>query len=141
MTASVPLKAWLTTDPGLGAVLEELRRREPIFHHPKLGATRSDFERMTAPEFWEVGASGRRYSREYVLGVLEERCRNPAGVEDVWATSDFACRELASDVYLLTYTLLQGRRKTRRATIWRRSAKDWKIVFHQGTVVEDDTSQ
>ena len=50
--------------------------------------------------------------------------------------------ELGADTYLLTYTLLQGQqRKTRRATIWRRSTDGWKSVFHQGTVVEDDTSE
>jgi hypothetical protein len=85
--------------------------------------------------FWEVGASGRRYSREYILDVLEERFRNPA--EDIWETKDFHCLEIARDNYLITYTLIQGARITRRATIWRRSEFDWKIVYHQGTVVEE----
>jgi hypothetical protein len=45
---------------------------------------------------------------------------------------------LAEDVYLLIYTLLQDReRVTRRATIWRRTADGWKIVYHQGTIVQD----
>ncbi|HEY9112631.1 MAG TPA: hypothetical protein VIM92_12770 [Rhodanobacteraceae bacterium] len=42
---------------------------------------------------------------------------------------------MAPDVYLLTYTLRQGARLTQRSTIWRRVGEDWKIVFHQGTVV------
>ena len=50
-------------------------------------------------------------------------------------TSDFHCRQLATDLYLLTYTLLQGMRNTRRSTIWRHTSGDWKIVFHQGTEV------
>src|SRR5262245_44008821 len=45
----------------------DLLQREPLFHRPEFGTTRPDFERMMAPEFWEVGASGRRYSREFVL--------------------------------------------------------------------------
>jgi len=116
-------------------VLKELMRREPIFHHPEFGTTRLDFEKMTEVTFWEVGASGRRYSREYILDVLEERFRNP--VEDIWETKDFHCLEIARDNYLITYTLIQGARITRRATIWRRSEFDWKIVYHQGTVVEE----
>ena len=116
-------------------VLKELMRREPIFHHPEFGTTRLDFEKMTEAMFWEVGASGRRYSREYILDVLEERFRNP--VEDIWETKDFHCLEIARDNYLITYTLIQGARITRRATIWRRSEFDWKIVYHQGTVVEE----
>lgn len=123
------------TDAKLLPILEELRRREPIFHRPEFGTTRADFQAMTEPDFWEVGASGRRYSREYVLDVLEERYRQP--LEDDWEADDFHCREIAADNYLLTYTLKQGTRITRRATLWRHTAQGWKIVYHQGTVVSD----
>lgn len=137
------MKPWMRTEPRLREILEELRSREPIFHRPEFGATRGDFEGMTEGGFWEVGASGRRYSREHVLDVLEDRHQvaSHLALEDTWEAIDFACRELGGDTYLLTYTLLQGRRKTRRTTIWRRLAEGWKIVFHQGTVVEDDTSE
>jgi hypothetical protein len=46
-------------------------------------------------------------------------------------------RRLAEDVYLLTYTLFQPERRTRRATIWQSTESGWKIVFHQGTIVQD----
>ena len=125
----------LVTDVRLLPILEQLKRREPIFHRPEFGTTRGDFEAMTEPDFWEVGASGRRYSRQYVLDVLEERYRQP--IEDDWETSDFHCREIAADHYLLTYTLRQGQRITRRATLWRQTAQGWKIVYHQGTLVAE----
>jgi hypothetical protein len=125
----------LVTDPKSLDVLEELMRREPVFHRPEFGTARADFERMTEETFWEVGASGRRYSRQYVLDELEKRYAEPK--EDVWQTSDFHCLEIAADNYLLTYTLTQGARVTRRSTVWRRTAQGWKIVYHQGTVVEE----
>lgn len=126
----------LKAESELGDVLRELSAREPIFHRPEFGTTRADFERMTMPDFWEVGASGRRYSREAVLSVLEERHAVPHA--DFWETSDFQCRRLAPDVYLLTYTLLQDKtRRTRRATIWQHTTQGWKIVYHQGTIVQD----
>jgi hypothetical protein len=125
----------LSTDPRLSDVLHELMQREPIFHRPEFGTTRGDFEKMTDPAFWEVGASGRRYSRELVLDTLEKRYENPP--EDRWETRDFQCREIARDNYLLTYTLLQGERVTRRSTLWRRTGEGWKILYHQGTIVED----
>jgi hypothetical protein len=125
-----------TTDPKLLDVLAELRCREPIFHRPELGTSRTDFEGMTTTDFWEIGASGWRYSRISVLDTLEQRHQDP--VEELWETTDFRCQELAADVYLLTYTLRQqGGRITRRATIWRRSSDTWKIVFHQGTLVQE----
>ena len=125
----------LTTAPELLPILEELKDREPIFHHAEVGANRQHFESMTAESFWEVGASGRRYSREYVIDTLVKRYAAPH--EDVWETSDFHCDELAPNLYLLTYTLIQDCvRKTRRSTIWRRASLGWTIVYHQGTVIE-----
>jgi hypothetical protein len=130
------LEPTLTTDPDLQDALAELARREPIFHRPELGTSRADFERMTADDFWETGASGRRYSRKAVLDVLEQRYSAPHA--DVWETRDFHCRKLADDVYLLTYTLLQDNtRLTRRMTIWRKTLEGWKIIYHQGTIVQD----
>lgn len=125
----------LITEPKLLDILEELKIREPIFHKPAFGTTRNDFEKMIDTSFWEVGASGRRYSREYVLDVLEERSKNRT--ENIWKTKDYHCLEIAKDNYLLTYTLSQGKRITRRATIWRRFGADWKIVYHQGTIVNN----
>lgn len=129
------MEAVLITDPALNDVLHELIEHEPIFHRPEHGTARADFESMMAEGFWEVGASGRRYSREFVLDELDRRRLSPAK-KDSWVTRDFWCRELGQDTYLLTYTLLQGERKTRRATVWQRTAVGWKIVFHQGTMCE-----
>ena len=121
------------TDAALLPVLEELQAREPIFHRPELGTGAEDLERQMAPDFFEVGASGHRYSRSHVQEVLLERYA--AGGEDPWGTSDFHCRQLGPDTYLLTYTLRQGQRVTRRVTVWRRSEQGWQVVYHQGTPV------
>jgi hypothetical protein len=162
------LEPILVTEPRLIPILEELKKREPIFHLAEYGTSRADFENMTDPAFWEVGASGRRYSREYVIDRLVERHSTPH--IDICETRDFHCLEIAPDNYLLTYTLIErvmtarilrrfehrersiikpaerragimvldAARVTRRATLWRRSAHTWKIVYHQGTVVEGD---
>ena len=47
MTGGAGTEPVLSTDRAHAAVLEELIRREPIFHHPELGTTRSDFESQT----------------------------------------------------------------------------------------------
>jgi len=123
----------LTTAPELAAVLGELQRREPIFHRPEFGTTRAEFDAMMEPDFWEVGASGQRYSRDFVLDVLEQR--HAEAHDDPWRAEGFHCTEIAPDNYLITYTLHQGERVTRRATLWRRRGMLWKIVYHQGTIV------
>ena len=73
------------TDPALLDVLGELSAREPILHRPALGSTSEELGRRIAPDFWEVGASGRRYSREFVLKTVLRRYerRDPdAGLGD-----------------------------------------------------------
>ncbi len=116
--------------------LEALRRREPIFHRAEFGTSREAFEAITAADFWETGASGSVYSRAFVLEVLEARYAEPdhdpmAGLE----VSDFAVREVGDGIWLATYHLLQGERRTRRVTIWRETPDGWQAVYHQGSVV------
>jgi hypothetical protein len=129
------------TDPTLLPVLEEIKRREPIFHTREFGTSRPDFEKATAPDYWEASASGRRYSREFILSELERH--PPVDAASVgWRTHDHAVRQLGSDTYLITYTLRQLERITRRATIWQKTGEGWRILYHQGTIVsaeEDDT--
>jgi hypothetical protein len=128
-------ESMMKTDAALAEVQAELMAREPIFHRPEWGTARADFERMTVEDFWEVGASGSRYSRARVLDILEERYAVPH--EDDLEAFGFYCRRLAEDMYLLTYTLRQPEERwTRRATIWQRSTEGWQIVYHQGTIIE-----
>jgi hypothetical protein len=125
------------TPPELAGVLDELSAREPIFHRPEFGFTRADFDRLMAADYWETGASGRRYSREFVLDEMDRRYAT-GPYQDIWETSDFDCRLLAENLYLLTYTLLQDKhRTTRRTTIWQRTPDGWQIVYHQGTIVQE----
>lgn len=132
--ASQSTEPELETAPELQNVLAELATREPLFHRPEHGTSREALERMMVEDFWETGASGRRYSREFVLAELERRRESPP--PEVWTSSEFHCRRLAEDVYLLTYTLVQDQaRRTRRMTIWEKTAAGWRAVYHQGTIV------
>jgi hypothetical protein len=122
-------------EKSLAQVQAELQAREPIFHRPEWGTSRAELEAMTAPDFWEVGASGRIYSREFVIDTVLQRYAHEHWVDDAWKTSDLAIRSIGEHHYLRTYTLYQGARITRRATLWFRSAQGWQIQYHQGTIV------
>jgi hypothetical protein len=119
----------------LDSVLAALSAREPIFHRREFGTTREDLLRMTADDFWEIGASGHAYDRDFVIETLLERYKTPE--PDDWACSDFTIRQIASDLYQLNYVLQQQGRRTRRTTLWRDAGGVWKIVFHQGTLYPD----
>lgn len=66
------------TLPELLDIQAELTELEPLFHRPERhGTSSADFEALTAEEFWEVGASARRYSREFVIDTLVRRYAAP----------------------------------------------------------------
>lgn len=123
----------MKTMPRLEDVLAELREREPIFHRPESGAGPADGEQITEEMFWEIGASGQRYSRAEVLDLLSQRVAHPP--KEHWRTEAFECHPLSPSLYLLTYVLWQEERGSRRTTLWRRTVDGWKAVFHQGTLL------
>jgi hypothetical protein len=126
----------LWVDESFAGVVEELKKREPAFHQAELCSTREALELYAAPDFWEVGASGQVYDREFVLDTVEKRFREQTEADtSQWETTEFACSKLGDDVYLVTYQLKQGSRLTRRASIWRKVRESWQIVYHQGTIV------
>lgn len=123
-------------------VLEELKAREPIFHHPdKFGRSKQDVMDMTCDKFFEVGASCNVYTRESVIDTYLERYSDP-NYQDIWETKDFKVTQIAPDNYLLTYILIQNKtRVTRRSTIWRNCGGKWKILYHQGTVMQAESNE
>jgi hypothetical protein len=126
----------------LEAILTELMAREPLLDHRELVHSGETFDAETADDFWEVGASGRVYSRDFLRSVVLQRLQDDdvdARVAQGWTTADHGIRLLGPDTYLVTYQLNGQGRRTRRATIWRSSpAKGWHVLYHQGTVISDD---
>jgi hypothetical protein len=125
----------MTAEIPLALVARELQAREPVFHRSEFGTSRADFEAMMAEGFFEVGASGKKYSREFVLDALELRDRSTT---EHLVVTDFDCRRISRDTFLVTYQLEQAHgRLSRRSTLWQQSAGAWKIVYHQGTLISE----
>jgi hypothetical protein len=124
------------SDPAFAPPLAELIELEPIFHTRAFGTTLAQFEERMAADYWEIGASGRCYSR---AGIVAHLARTPLVLADEsgWRCTEHALRVLGDDTYLITYCLFQGNRVSRRATLWRRQKKQWQILYHQGTLVTD----
>ena len=111
-----------------GAKFEKIKAREPIFHR--------DCETWMVEDYWEIGASGARYDKEFILDTLEKRHQDP-NYHDDWQIKDFEVREVGAHHYLATYTLIQDKtRTTRRSTLWHRNERGiYTVVYHQGTIV------
>lgn len=92
-------------------------------------------------EFIEVGSSGVHYNKTDVIQWLS--------IEDqsIRSGTDFLARSLANNLVLLTYTShIQDTpgapiKKALRSSIWRKQNNIWQMVFHQGTPMNDKSSE
>lgn len=93
----------------------------------------ADVEALLGPDFVEIGASGRRWTRDDAVElVAARRGRDPADVE----LSEVACRALGETKFLLTYAIRTRGRTSRRASIWDGGDGQWRMVYHQGTYTD-----
>ncbi len=125
------MKITLETEPHLLSILAELKNLEIGLHFPNQGKSNNELDDMMLASFWEVGASGGCYDKEFVLACLAERAKEQPKVE----FSDFFCSQIEGESYLLAYTQKEPKRITRRSAIWQRTDNGWKNHYHQGTVV------
>lgn len=95
-------------------------------------SVRSDTARLTellAPDFYEIGQSGRRWSRDEIITSL---------VADTEPERDAALSEreatlVDADTVLLSYRLQFGAQTSRRSALWRWDGDAIRCLFHQGT--------
>ncbi len=107
------------------AVAGELRLLDP--------EVRGDPDRVSAlldPDFFEFGASGRRWDRTTVLDVV-----TPAEEEPAIGVSELSGTVLADGLVQVTYVSELCGRRARRSSLWRRTPDGWRLYFHQGTVI------
>jgi hypothetical protein len=115
-------------------LVAHLGRLEEDFLRPEVRRSRAALEELLAPDFTEVGASGRTWDRATIVAALADE--EPATVR----IENFAVRLLGPDVALATYRSVRehpaGRRPSiaLRSSIWRREDDGpWRLTHHQGT--------
>jgi hypothetical protein len=112
------------------ALAAELKGLEELLLVPEVRKSKRLTE-LLADEFVEFGSSGRVYTKDDLVAVLQ------AESLVTQTTSDFKVTSLAPDVALLTYEIhrhSQPAMHTLRSSIWRRANGRWQMVFHQGTI-------
>ncbi len=92
-------------------------------------------EQLIAPEFREIGASGAYFGLTEILQRLPEEQNWTARVQD------FECYSLGKGICQLVFKAFIKHHDSDsgtfslRSSIWRQFGDDWKVVFHQGTLV------
>jgi hypothetical protein len=102
--------------------------------------TRKSSERISellAEDFIEFCSSGKVY--QYKKGDTWEAGTNSPQIN--WQIEDFGIKELSPDTVLATYKVIKNSEKddtkkySLRSSIWKLFNGDWKMVFHQGTLM------
>ena len=104
------------------------RERESL--RPEVRASAAALDRLLDPDFREIGASGRLWTRAAAIEAVPT-WEQTAPILD----EDMEGRRLAGDLVLLTYVSDSDGRRARRSSLWRRSGGSWRMVFHQGTLL------
>ena len=102
--------------------------------HKKEIRSRADLtSELLADTFIEFGSSGKVWNKSSIVASMRgEESDSQITVED------FAVRELAPEVVLVTYTSKkvaqdQAVASTLRSSIWKHVDGKWQMIFHQGT--------
>ena len=97
------------------------------------------YEAVLASDFLEIGASGRRWTRDEILEALHAEPPN-----DSIAIESFELAELAPAVLVATFDMVATGAdglptRSRRSSTWVSRDGRWLLRFHQGTRLPDDT--
>jgi len=109
------------------AIEQELRLLDP--------AVRVDADLVAlalAPDFVEIGQTGRRWDR---AAMIEALAQSPGGPD---TTPTMTGRVIGSGMVLLEYRTAGVHGTVRRSSVGRLDRDQWQIVFHQGTRVIDE---
>lgn len=97
---------------------------------PKVRSLPERISELLDPEFVEIGASGRRWSRSEIITMVVEQA---ATLTEPISARDMRGDLLADGVVHLTYTSEFEGRRAFRSSLWRQTKHGWKLYFHQGT--------
>lgn len=113
------------TAPAVGA-FDEVVQLEKALLDPAVRADRERVAELLHPEFVEVGASGRQWTRGRMLASI-------APLETPVRFELLDAEPLGEGTVLLRWRSSTGSRSVLRASVWQRTTSGWRLRYHQGT--------
>jgi hypothetical protein len=98
---------------------------------PTVRASATALDALLDPEFQEIGASGRLWTRDDTIQALTCDQRDiPTPIRD----EQMEGRRLTDHLVLLTYISDESGHRARRTSLWRfDEGAGWRLLHHQGT--------
>jgi len=117
----------------MSATANDLRALEEALLDPGIRRDRAAVQKLLTEDFLEFGSSGRVWTRDEIIDLLEHETFSAPRMED------FHCVLLAENVALVTYRAVRSDRtggagiSSLRSSIWIQISGEWRCRFHQGT--------
>lgn len=89
---------------------------------------------LMAPDFSEVGASGRMWDLPSTLELLDSQTDDDDAEIEVTGLTG---RMLTDGLILVHWDSAHQGRRARRTSLWRQDEDGWRQVHHQGTILHD----
>ncbi|MAV92069.1 MAG: hypothetical protein CL676_11670 [Bdellovibrionaceae bacterium] len=89
-------------------------------------------EKVFAPDFFEFGRSGRKYTRDQLVKAERQPIKAKLPLQD------FKIHPLDSKNVLITYiseVLYEELERANRCSVWSLTPDGWQLRFHQGTPI------
>jgi hypothetical protein len=115
-------------------LLNTLMALEKSLHSASVRRSKEKLNDLLHDEFEEIGASGSSYNKIQMIEALTRETHHRI------EASGFELRMLSKDIAKLKYkttTILANNtaRTAVRTSIWKHEQGQWKMIFHQGTVI------
>ena len=120
------------------SIAEELLECEKKLLDPVLRRTPERLAALLSDDFVEFASSGRTYDKQQILYRLSRQLPAQLTIEE------FRLVELAPDSALIAYRARaesaerKGEKFSLRSSVWVRRTGEWKMIFHQGTMVAEN---
>jgi hypothetical protein len=112
--------------------LDRVLELERELQTPTCRADPARLRELLAPDFVEIGASGRRWDLDSTLTMLDEETAEGSAVIEM---SALQARALAPGVVQVFWGSDRDGRRARRTSIWCAREHGWQQVYHQGTLL------
>jgi len=116
---------------GIVRDVQQLINLERALLSPAVRGSVERLDELLDPEFREIGASGRLWTRGEMISALVEGDQSDEPIE----AEDFHATPIGTGLVLLTYVSDPAGRVARRSSLWRRSGDRWRLLHHQGTLL------
>ena len=119
-------------------LLSALRNLEVELHRPECRSNTERLDELLHDSFFEIGRSGRRWSRSDILNELPNENMSYNIV-----SREFSIHVVTEKTVLLTYQSANKRepgelsRFCARTSLWQETPGGWKMRFHQGTDISE----